>query len=195
MFKDPTAYTYASPRAGDEDFVSTYNQVVKDTFRVANRIDIVSKLPFTPPYEPVDTLLDLNPILLLPLPPKILVKPDLACEHVLNTYLHLMSLNSGGPILPLDAGVPALISAASDSAPTGGGVPPVSSDPGRCRFRGMWKCPVRHLESLVPLRRATPAPPAFRRRLAHANRPVWPSPDRAESARPRRGLGGRPGQG
>lgn len=42
----PTAYTYASPRTGDPAFVSTYNQVVPKSFRIANRIDLVPKLPF-----------------------------------------------------------------------------------------------------------------------------------------------------
>src|SRR5262249_54870035 len=40
----PTVYTYASPRTGDALFVSTYNQVVPQTFRLANRLDLVPKL-------------------------------------------------------------------------------------------------------------------------------------------------------
>ena len=47
-FKNPTVYTYASPRTGDPSFASTYNQVVTNTFRIANRIDLVPKLPFPP---------------------------------------------------------------------------------------------------------------------------------------------------
>jgi len=103
-FTNPTVYTYASPRTGDPSFASTYNQVVKNSFRIANRLDLVPKLPLPPAYEHVDALFDLNPIRLLPLPPKILVKTDLACEHVLNSYLHLLSVVSGGPVLPLDPG-------------------------------------------------------------------------------------------
>jgi hypothetical protein len=102
VFKNPTVYTYASPRTGDPDFASTYNQVVKNTVRIANRIDLVPKLPFPPVYEHVLTLFDLNPVKLLPFPPRILVKSELACEHALNSYLYLLSLNSGGTILPLD---------------------------------------------------------------------------------------------
>ena len=52
-FKDPTVYTYASPRTGDPAFASTYNQVVKNTFRIANRLDLVPKLPLPPVYEHV----------------------------------------------------------------------------------------------------------------------------------------------
>ena len=101
-FTNPTVYTYASPRAGDPLFVSTYNQVVKNTFRIANRMDLVPKLPLPPFYEHVLGLNELNPIQWTPFPPRILVKPNLACEHVLDSYLHLLSLKSGGPVLPLD---------------------------------------------------------------------------------------------
>jgi hypothetical protein len=103
-FTNPTAYTFASPRTGDPAFVSTYNQVVKNSFRVANRMDIVPKLPFPPQYGHVDEAEDLNPVKLFPLPPKILVKPELQCEHALDTYLFLLSLLSGGPVIPLDPG-------------------------------------------------------------------------------------------
>ena len=41
--KDPTAYTYASPRTGDPAFVLTYNQVVAKSFRIANRIDLLCR--------------------------------------------------------------------------------------------------------------------------------------------------------
>ncbi len=78
--KDPTVYTYASPAAlGDPAFVSTYNQVVPKSFRIANRIDLVPKLPFPPLYGHVDSLVDLNSVQLLPLPPKFLVKLTIPC--------------------------------------------------------------------------------------------------------------------
>ncbi len=102
--KDPTVYTYASPRTGDPAFVNTYNRLVPKSFRIANRIDLVPKLPLPPLYDHVDTLVDLNPVRLLPLPPKILVKPTIPCEHALNSYLYLLSLGAGGPPIPLDAG-------------------------------------------------------------------------------------------
>jgi hypothetical protein len=52
-FHDPTVYTYASPRTGDVNFATKYNQIVANTFRVANDLDIVPKLPLFPPYEHV----------------------------------------------------------------------------------------------------------------------------------------------
>jgi hypothetical protein len=100
VFKNPTAYTYASPRTGDPHFANVYNHVVPNTFRIANRIDLVPKLPLPPLYEHVDTLFDINPIVLFP--PKILVKCDIPCEHFLTSYLHLLSLKAGGSVLPLD---------------------------------------------------------------------------------------------
>ncbi|MGB0068359.1 MAG: lipase family protein [Isosphaeraceae bacterium] len=101
-FKNPTVYSYGSPRTGDPLFVSTYNQVVKNSFRIANRLDLVPKLPFPPDYDHVLALQELNPIQLFPLPPKILVKLTFACEHSLDSYLYLLSVVSGGPLLPLD---------------------------------------------------------------------------------------------
>jgi len=101
-FKNPTVYTSASPRTGDPSFASTYNQVVKNTFRIANRMDLVPNLPLPPFYEHVLGLYDLNPVQLFAIPPKILVKPTIACEHFLDSYLHLLSVVSGGPVLPLD---------------------------------------------------------------------------------------------
>jgi len=82
-------------------FVSTYNQVVPNTFRIANRIDLVPKLPLPPAYEHVLGLFELNPIK-LGLPPQILVKSTIPCEHFLNSCLHLLSLLAGGAVLPLD---------------------------------------------------------------------------------------------
>ena len=76
-FKNPTVYTYASPRTGDPSFASTYNQVVKNSFRIANRLDLVPKLPLPPKYDHVRGPHELNPIQLFPLPPKILVKPTI----------------------------------------------------------------------------------------------------------------------
>ena len=52
-FKNPTVYSYASPRTGDPLFVSTYNQVVKNSSRIANRLDLVPKLPLPPDYDHV----------------------------------------------------------------------------------------------------------------------------------------------
>ncbi|ORV85664.1 hypothetical protein AWC11_19475 [Mycobacterium interjectum] len=101
-FTDPAVYTYASPRTGDSLFASTYDQVVAKSYRVANRLDVVPALPPPVDYEHVLTRYDLNPIRLVPLPPKVLVKYSVLCEHSLATYLYLLSLQSGGPVLPLE---------------------------------------------------------------------------------------------
>jgi hypothetical protein len=102
-FKQPAVYTYASPKTGGPVFVNMYNHVVPNTIRIANRMDLVPKLPLPPLYEHVDTLVDLNPIV-MGVPPKLLVKFELACEHILTSYLHLLSLRTGGPVLSLKAG-------------------------------------------------------------------------------------------
>ncbi|MGE2815268.1 lipase family protein [Mycobacterium heidelbergense] len=101
-FKAPTVYTYASPRTGDSLFASTYDQVVINSYRIANRLDIVPALPPPINYEHVLNPYELNPIRLTPLPPKTLVKSTVACEHSLATYLYLLSLQSGGPVLSLE---------------------------------------------------------------------------------------------
>jgi hypothetical protein len=69
--------------------------VVPNTYRFANRLDIVPKLPLPPLYEHVLGGYDLNP--------KLGVKFDVLCEHHLSTYLHLISQLGGGTVLPLDA--------------------------------------------------------------------------------------------
>lgn len=101
-FKNPAVYSYGSPRTGDPLFASTYNQVVKNSFRIANRLDLVPKLPLPPVYEHVLEHYELNPVQLFPIPPKILVKLTFSCEHSLGSYLYLLSVVSGGPLLPLD---------------------------------------------------------------------------------------------
>jgi len=94
-FKHPVVYSYASPRAGDSSFVDTYNQVVPNTLRFANRFDIVPKVPLRPPFQHVLGLYDLNP--------KLDVKLDILCQHHLTTYMYLMSKLGGGTVLPVDA--------------------------------------------------------------------------------------------
>jgi hypothetical protein len=101
-FKNPTVYTYASPRTGDPHFAATYNQVVPNTTRIAGRLDLVPKLPLPPLYEHVLGFYELNSIK-LGLPPQILVKPELACLHILTSYLYLLSLQAGGAVLPPEA--------------------------------------------------------------------------------------------
>ena len=102
-FTNPAVYTYGSPRTGDSLFASTFDQVVKNSFRIANRVDIVPTLPPSVDYEHVLNPEELNPVRLLPLPPKVLVKFNPGCEHSIITYTYLLSLKSGGPVIPLES--------------------------------------------------------------------------------------------
>jgi Lipase (class 3) len=103
IFKNPTVYSYASPRTGDPTFAAMYNHLVPNTFRIASRIDLVPKLPLPPLYGHVDQLFELNPVQWLPLPAKVMVRPELVCAHILSSYLYLLSVGAGGPVIPLDA--------------------------------------------------------------------------------------------
>lgn len=97
-FHDPAAYTYASPRTGDVQFANKYNQIVTNTFRVANDLDLVPRLPLFPPYEHVLGEFTLKPFTIFP--PKFLIAPNPVCEHIVTSYLHLLSLDAGGAVLP-----------------------------------------------------------------------------------------------
>jgi pimeloyl-ACP methyl ester carboxylesterase len=101
-FNVPTVYTYASPKTGDLLFVSTYNHLVPNTLRIANRLDLVPKLPLPPLYDHVLGLYDLNPVK-FGISPTVLVKCDIPCEDFLTSYLNLLSQLAGGKVLPLDA--------------------------------------------------------------------------------------------
>ncbi|HTS34578.1 MAG TPA: lipase family protein [Candidatus Solibacter sp.] len=100
----PSAYTYASPRTGDPQFVRTYNHLVPDTTRIANRLDVVPNLPFPPLYEHVLGEFPLNPVNVTLIPFKVepLLNLNVVCLHILTSYLHLLSLQSGGTVLPLE---------------------------------------------------------------------------------------------
>jgi hypothetical protein len=99
----PTAFTYASPRTGDPQFVRTYNHCVPNTSRIANRLDVVPNLPFPPLYEHVLGEFPLNPVkvTLFPFSVTPLLNPNLVCLHILTSYLHLLSQQAGGSILNL----------------------------------------------------------------------------------------------
>jgi hypothetical protein len=81
--------------------VSIYNHVVPNTFRIANRLDLVPKVPLPPLYDHVVGLFELNPVK-FGIPPKVLVKCEIPCEHYLNCYLFLLSQLAGGAVSPLD---------------------------------------------------------------------------------------------
>ena len=87
--------TYASPRTGDATFASAYNRLVPLTTRVVNRLDIVPQAPPAPLYDHVAGEMEINPIDLGP-PPKVLVRTNLTCEHILTSYLHILTHQAGG---------------------------------------------------------------------------------------------------
>ena len=99
----PSIYTYASPRTGDPQFVRTYNHLVPDTNRIANRLDVVPNLPFPPLYEHVTGEYPLNPakVTLFPFSVTPLLKLEAGCLHFLSSYLHLLAQLAGQDI-PLE---------------------------------------------------------------------------------------------
>lgn len=94
---DTTVYTFASPRVGDPLFVANYNHVVPMTYRIANRADIVPKMPTPPLYEHVTQLVDLNPT---DENNKPIVKFSIPCEHSLTTYAYLIGTAFGAKGAP-----------------------------------------------------------------------------------------------
>jgi hypothetical protein len=102
-FKSPVAYSYGSPRTGDSLFAATYDQVVTNSQRIENRLDLIPKLPPSPPYQDVLNPFELNPVRLWPPPAQVLVEFTPSCEHSLTTYLYLLSLQSGGAVIPLES--------------------------------------------------------------------------------------------
>jgi predicted lipase len=102
-FTTPAVYTFGSPRTGDSLFASTFDQVVKNSFRIANRVDIVPTLPPPVDYDHVLNPYEVNPVRLLALPSKVLVKFNPGCEHSIVTYMYPLSLKSGGPVIPLES--------------------------------------------------------------------------------------------
>jgi hypothetical protein len=93
----PTVYTYASPRTGDNTFAGSYTAAIPSSYRIANRQDLVPKLPpiLPLPYEHVNTTCELNP------PPN-KIKSTIPCMHHLTTYLWLMGQLAGSSAYPLD---------------------------------------------------------------------------------------------
>ncbi len=75
-------YTLASPRVGDLTFKNLFDHVVPNTYRIANRLDMVPKVP--PPlfYYHVGDETEL-------IPPGEL-KFDLGCEHHLTSYFNML---------------------------------------------------------------------------------------------------------
>lgn len=84
---DPNVFSYASPRTGDQLFADTFNSLVKTSYRIANELDVVPKLPLEHPMPPlpnyrhVDGLYSLNGDD---------VSMTIRCEHILPTYQYLL---------------------------------------------------------------------------------------------------------
>jgi len=78
-----TLYTLASPRVGDLTFSHVFNNAVPNAYRVANRLDIVPKVPPPLMYFHVGDETEL-------IPPKSL-KFDLGCEHHLTSYFNMLN--------------------------------------------------------------------------------------------------------
>ena len=83
----PTLYTLASPRVGDLTFSQVFNHVVRDAYRVANRLDVVPKVPPPLMYFHVGDETELIPGADL--------KFDLGCEHHLTSYFNMLGALSG----------------------------------------------------------------------------------------------------
>jgi len=76
-------YTLASPRVGDLSFHNLFEHVVQNTYRIANRLDVVTKTP--PPlfYFHVGDETELIPDKMM--------KFDLLCEHHLGSYFNMLA--------------------------------------------------------------------------------------------------------
>ena len=90
-------YTYASPRTGNHDFAVKYHQTVRTTYRFVDTVDLVPKLPTIFPYRHVTDAILLDSLTLIP--PRVLLQPNPVCWHILSSYIYLMSLKSGGPMM------------------------------------------------------------------------------------------------
>jgi len=82
-YKQPTLYTFASPRVGDLHFANYFNVNVPDCYRIANRMDIVTHVPAPPLYIHVGDETELNP--------GSNVANTLLCMHEMATYLYMLS--------------------------------------------------------------------------------------------------------
>jgi hypothetical protein len=89
---NPLVCTFASPRVGDQTFVSTFNGLGLTSWRIVNAPDLV---PNVPPdiwgYRHVDALTLVNSTGQ--------VQPTLPCAHAMSTYDHMLD-----PAKPVDPG-------------------------------------------------------------------------------------------
>lgn len=98
-YHDVACYTYASPKTGNTQFAAKYDQMVENTVRIANELDLVPRLPWLG-YEHVNGEFELKPFQIWP--PKFFLQPNVYCEHILTSYVSLLSRGAGGPELPLN---------------------------------------------------------------------------------------------
>jgi hypothetical protein len=93
----PAVYIYGSPRVGDHLFAGSYNPAINASYRIANRQDLIPKLPsiLPLPYEHVNFQHELNP------PPNA-IAPTIPCMHRLTTYLLMMGQIVGSNTGPRD---------------------------------------------------------------------------------------------
>jgi hypothetical protein len=93
----PTVYTYGSPRTGDHRFAGYYNAAVDNSYRIANRQDLIPKVPsiLPLPYQHVNTQYELTP------PPNA-IAPTIPCMLHLKTYLWMMNEFLGNSAHPLN---------------------------------------------------------------------------------------------
>ncbi len=81
-YKQPTVFTFASPRVGDLHFANYFNAVVPNCYRIANRMDIVAHVPVPPLYIHVGDETELNP--------GGAVDNNLLCMHDMATYMYML---------------------------------------------------------------------------------------------------------
>jgi len=92
-FAKPSVVTLASPLVGDTQFARTYDVEVPDSWRIANFVDAVTKLPPSLwNYDHVDQLFQVNSLFKAKLNP--------VCCHILPTYMFLLG-QLAGTNLPL----------------------------------------------------------------------------------------------
>lgn len=78
-------YTFGSPMVGDSSFAQTYNSLVPNSYRVANKPDIIPLLPGNLlEYEHVGTLIEMNSLVYPEL------KRSISNFHSLETYIYCL---------------------------------------------------------------------------------------------------------
>lgn len=85
------AWLFASPMVGDSTFVNTYNSLVRTSYRIVNKPDIVPQLPGTLlGYEHVNQLVEINS---LDYPE---IKRSVGCFHSPDVYIYSLGDTSQG---------------------------------------------------------------------------------------------------